>query len=208
MARVDVDPSVQVLRLVARWSSTAFAEGSSGWHFLLSAAVDDPEDVIANFWLSLLAPAYIAGRHSSWRLDELVVTRRYPPGPADRHYDVRLEADPEGEGNGLPPQVSPLISWRTGVPGRANRGRTYMGPYCVDSADLSNVVGPAGDATSDFAEAMIANFTGLLTPLFGIYSRQLDGELLETPAFVPVTTYYNFGKWAVVRRRLAWEWRT
>lgn len=208
MAREPVGPADQVIRIDARWGYTAFSEGKSSWHFYFTAAVPEPQIDALLWWQSLLENHYVAGRPDSWRLDSLTAVDVWPGNRPEVFVDVRHDADPPGDGPGLPPQISPLISWRSAVNGRANRGRTYMGPYCVDSVEESNVVGPAAAATSAFAESMMLNFNGLLAPLFGIYSRWEDGVPISPGVFVPMTTYYFFERWAVVRRRLDYDWRT
>lgn len=208
MPREPVGPADQVMRLRAQWSYTDHSEAECAWHFYFTAAVEEPQLDLFSWWTSLLENHFVAGRPSSWRLDDVIIEDRYPGTRPPLIVEVRRDADPPGEGAGMPPQVSPLLSWRSAANGRSNRGRSYMGPYCVDSADEDNVVGPAAAACSAFAESMILNFNGLLAPQFGIYSEQEDGVPLSPGVFVPVTTYYFFERWATQRRRFQYDWRT
>lgn len=60
-------------------------------------------------------------------------------------YDLPANLPGEESGDGLPPQVCPLVKWSTGYVGRRNRGRSYF---------------PAGVETSQIAGELTVTFKG------------------------------------------------
>jgi hypothetical protein len=158
-----------------------------------------------------LVPKFRAARSSAWLLNQIIAHDLWPGLEPDITLLVNEAGIPEDGGIGVPPQCSPLISWRTGETGRNNRGRTYMGTYTVESVDYSNVGDPAFSAVQDFADAMMDLYTGTIgvdVPRFVIFSRWQDGVQVDPPFYSPVTDYFFQGRWASVHRRLIWDWRT
>lgn len=211
MVRIAIDGFVQIMQVRAQWSGNGFGSGESSWSFMLPAAAGDVRELVLDRWLTYLSAAFIEYRDDTWRLDRVLVEDRWPQERAALVADVRLDASPPGTGNGMPPQMSPVISWRTGDIGRSNRGRTYLGPYTSDSASGSFVVGDASSAVHDFGESMMTHFTGTVVigePQFVIVSRQEDGAPIVPGAYSPVSAYQTFNQWAVQRRRERFDWRS
>lgn len=209
MVRVAIDDFITITTIRAVWSERSFCEGSSRWRFITPRAAGDVRALVADRWLTFLAPWFIAGRSTDWRLDTLHAVDMWPGEQAELVLDVRLDADPPGDGPGTPPQISPIISWRTGESGRANRGRTYMGQYTTESIESSNVVSPADVACTRFAEEMLLHFTGTVSvgePQFVIVSHQEDNVPISPGAYSPVTDYIRWDRWATVRARLTFPW--
>lgn len=209
MTSIAIDDDVTITQIRAQWSMR-YGSGESSWSFLTPRAGGDARGLVLAAWEAACMGHFVAGRHNAWRLDRVLAEDRWPGENAALVDDVRLPASPPGVGAGLPPQCSPVISWRSGDIGRRNRGRTYMGPYAVDSADSSDVVGPGDAATSAFAEAMMSNFTGIVLPgdpLFVIVSRIPTLPLSPHGTYDAVSYYYP-ARWGVVRRRLDWTWAT
>jgi len=209
MPNIAIDDDINVTQIRAQWTMR-YGIGESSWSFITLRAAGDVRADVRDAWEAWLMPHFIAGRHDAWLLERVIAEDRWPavyPALVDL---VNLGPDPPGVGNGMPPQCTSVISWRSGDTGRANRGRTYMGPYAVDSCDSSDVIGPGDAATSAFAEAMMLHFTDVLpgSPLFAIVSRISSPPLAPHGTYDPVTTYYYPGRWGVQRRRLDWDWRT
>lgn len=211
MTRVALDEFETVTRVRVQWVGRANAGGESDFSFVLPAADDDPQQTV---WLAfeiVLLPLFLAQRANSFYVYKIIMQDIWPRTKPDLIKDAGWGPIPPDLGPGGPPQMSPLISWRTGETGRNNRGRTFMGPYSIESYEDEYVLDPALSAVYDFAEAMIANFTGSVTPgnpLFAIISHWDDGVPIYPGAYSPVTNYFFQGRWATVRRRLHWEWRT
>lgn len=73
--------------------------------------------------------------------------------------DVLAGQDTTTEAESLPPQVAEVVSLRTGVPGRANRGRIYLPPVGGEQLNASgllgnDVVAAARDLVSDIYTAV------------------------------------------------------
>lgn len=162
-----------------------------------------PADMYDAFAAELL-PLFNAERPWRWIMDEVRVEDRFPQVQAPLVVSYPLGIEELGEGIGVPPQLSAVISWRTGEIGRSHRGRTYYGHGSVDDVEWENVVGGFNDNVVAFADQMVARFcTGGSDPFFRfvIVSRQHDGMPDAPGHWTPVTHYlYNF-KWATMRRR-------
>lgn len=209
MPNIAIDNNINITQIRAQWS-TDLGFGESSWSFITLRAGGDARALVLTAWEDACMDIFIRERASNWRLDRVLSEDRWPqiyPAIID---DVRLDADPVGGGLGIPPQLTPVISWRSGETGRANRGRTYIGPYTTDAIEDTNVIGPAFNAVQDFADAMIDNFTDVTPgfPMFAIVSRLSDPPLAPFGTYIPVTTYFFFGRWGTQRRRLFNVWRT
>lgn len=211
MTRIAIDEFITITKVRAQWTGRSNAIGESDFQFMLPAAAGDRLETVAFQWILRLEPLFRAWRPTAWRLDTVIVEDVWPGSEAPLILDRRLGGIPEEAGVGLPPQCTPLISWRTGEQGRANRGRTYWGQCTRDSAEDEHVIDPGASAVSNFAEAMLFYFTGSIPvtqPRFVIVSRWDNGTPIYPGAYSPVTTYFFQERFAVQRRRLAWDWRT
>lgn len=209
MPNIAIDDNINITQIRAQWS-VSLGSGESSWSFITLRAGGDARREVLDAWEAACMPIFIRERASEWRLDQVTAEDRWPqiyPAMVD---DVRLDADPVGEGFGLPPQMTPVISWRSGETGRQNRGRTYIGPYTTAAVEETNVIGPAFNAVQDFADAMMATFTDVTPgfPLFAIVSRLQDPPLAPFGTYIPVTDYFFFGRWGTQRRRIFNVWRT
>lgn len=97
-------------------------------------------------------------------------------------------------GDSQPYQNAAVITWRTGVPGRSNRGRNYVG-----GAVESNNAG-AGQLTTDY-RTVLGNYAQLLTFMNGdslqfakwqlvVYSR-LNSSSRPVTSYVVRPTFYT-----------------
>lgn len=86
--------------------------------------VGNPAEALAAEFSSQALPSYLSLIPSSNVVDTVEV--RQVTGTPLNAFDNPIN-DPGGlSGEQLPPQVAPLISWRTALVGRRNRGRTYI----------------------------------------------------------------------------------
>jgi hypothetical protein len=212
MPRVALDDFVQICQFRVVWHYYSRGAGSCRWHFMMPRAAGDIRALVRDRWLTYLGTPFRTGRPGAWSIRRLESADVFPGELPALVDEVDLGTIEEPDGIGLPPQISPLISWRTGDIGRANRGRTYMGPYTVDSVGSdNNVIDPANSAVFDFGEAMMAHFTGAAAvghPAFVILSHQEDLTPIVPGAYSPVQEYFFLGRWATVRARSQYEWRT
>lgn len=210
MARVQLDDFETVTQVRVQWSDR-FGIGESDFSFLLPAAAGDRFTRVSDAFNLWLMPKFRAQRSSAWAVNKIIIHDLWPGIEGDSVTDVNLGGLPEDAGIGIPPQLTPLISWRTGETGRNNRGRTYMGTYLASSIIYDGIQDPALSAVYDFAETMLLHFTGSIgvdQPRFVIYSKWQDGDPVYPPFYSPVLTYFFQGRWAIQRRRLDWDWRT
>lgn len=202
--------SVTQVRLI--WKLYTKGQGESSWSFIMPAAAGDVRDIVRDKFNLYLLDKFRAARPGGWHIVQQRVEDRYPGVHAPIVDDVVLGAVDESDGIAMPPQVTPVISWRTGIPGRSFRGRTYMGPYGSESLGPDNEINdPANSAVFDFAETMMGQFTGppsLTGPTFAIVSRTHNGVTGAILYYTLPITYFFLTKWGTMRRRNQFEWRT
>ena len=86
-------------------------------------------------------------------------------------YDYEFPGHPagtQGSGDELPPMNAAVITWGTGLIGRAYRGRTYCWPMSESSQAHGVITGAYESALQDFGNAAIA-FSNLLLPQNGAW---------------------------------------
>jgi len=211
MVRVQCDLFVTITQLRLQWSYGLHGQGESDLAFMLPAADSTPFDTVYDAWQLHLQDKFIAYRPNGWRLDNVVVHDLWPGGVADVIHDVRLEPVPLDGGEGLAPQLTGLISWRTDTTGRNSRGRMYYGPLYGAESLGENINGFGYISMFQFGETMQALFMASATPpipRFVIFSKWQDGVPAVPPFYVPVMFYDSKFRWATQRRRMAYDWRT
>jgi hypothetical protein len=210
VAMIPIDNQIQIVQIRALWSLYSSGGGESSWSFIMPAAAPPAQQIVLDAWRAYLMDPFRTGRPGAWELTEVWAEDRWPGIRARLVSEEGLGQLGDAEGEALPAQVTPVISWRTGEIGRSNRGRTYMGPYTIDSVGPdNNITNPANNACSDFAEAMINNFTGThhpSGPRFAIVSRQHDGVPGNPGTYTLPVEYVFLGRWAVMRRRFRYSW--
>lgn len=107
-------------------------------------------------------------------------------------YDYDISGHPVGTGPGgddLPPQVSAVITWKTGLIGRSFNGRTFCWPAGEAGQNRGNISSAYATYLSDFADAAMAFGPGVLYGSWkmGVLSQYHAGEKRETPVFTPIT---------------------
>jgi hypothetical protein len=146
-APIDIDNQVTVTQLRAQWTTPSFGAGESSWSFIQPAANPDYQLSVLGPWVDHLLPLFRAARPMGWRLNTIRVEDRWPSLRAAIIVEDGWGPIPDTDVQGLPPQCTPVISWRTGIIGRSNRGRTYWGPIKLTDCEYSNVLGD-GDTAS------------------------------------------------------------
>jgi hypothetical protein len=211
-APIDIDNQVTVTQLRAQWTTPSFGAGESSWSFIQPAANPDYQLSVLGPWVDHLLPLFRAARPMGWRLNTIRVEDRWPSLRAAIIVEDGWGPIPDTDVQGLPPQCTPVISWRTGIIGRSNRGRTYWGPIKLTDCEYSNVLGDGDTAVFNFADEMINRFTGATfpsNPHFAIVSRVHDGmPVLPIGTYCNVTHYSYESRFGIMRRRLEWDWRT
>jgi len=209
---IPIDNQVTVTQIRAQWSTASFGVGESSWSFIQPAANDLYLETALDAWQTYIRDLFCGYRPLGWTLNRVMAQDRWPNLRPSLMDDTGWEPIPTTTVRGLPPQCTPVISWRTGVEGRSNRGRTYWGPCRLDHCEWSNVINEAEDAITAFAEEMLYRFTGATfpsNPHFAIVSRVHDGAPVEPiGTYLPVIEYRWLARYGVQRRRLDFDWRT
>lgn len=109
-------------------------------------------------------------------------------------YDYDISGHPVGtgpSGDDLPPQVSAVITWKTGKIGRSYNGRTFCWPAGESGQNRGSISSAYNTYLSDFADIAM-NFGPGITYgewQMGVLSQYHAGEKRDTPLFTPVTQY-------------------
>jgi len=121
-----------------------------------------PAELLANDVSDKVTELYVGLIPASAQVDAIEVRQITDPPLAG--FDLPMSVNGGQSGNQLPPQCAGLISWRTGMIGRNQRGRIYL-PAPVESLnDAGQVAVSLQDAYADFATAMLTqpDVTGLI----------------------------------------------
>lgn len=100
-----------------------------------------------------------------------------------------------GNANPCPSVVTAIMTWRTGLPGRRRRGRTYV-PWISNNVHVNGVLGASFVQFNmgDFGNLMVSRFgPGGSSPTteFGVWSRLNAGAdpPFDPAGFTPVTAF-------------------
>lgn len=204
MATIELDETARIHQVRAHWLYRGEPGGECSWSFWSRRSLGMTPAIMYTAFMANLGPLFNTARPWNWIMDQIRVEDRYPQTQSSHVVNYPFGLSETGEGYGLPPQMTAVLSWRTGEPGRSYRGRTYMGPAARDAAEWENVSGDYNDMVDAFARQMLDEFGPSGTnPFFRfvIVSRQhnnapdVPGHMTEVNDWL-----YNF-KWAVQRRR-------
>jgi hypothetical protein len=194
----------RILELRAQWSIPGRAGGESRWRFWMRQTNEfDQFQVLWERWRDHLKVFFMNHRQGDWTLSQVLVNQVSP-------VSIEQLIVPIGEGvmgtTGYegPPQVGPLITWRSDFAGRSYRGRTYWGPIGINHMDTGSYDHAVAVNLDDFAFTMLDVFQfGPLTafdPHFCIFSRQHDG-VPDLPGRVAFVTHYTIPNFLATQRR-------
>lgn len=202
---IDIVDGIQIWQLRAQWSYSGFGISESSWSFGDVYGVPNGAEQLYTDWADNLEDLYCTARPDFWQLEGIMVEDRFPGIRPPLVINYVPQRFPDSSGKGCPQQISGLISWRTGLPGRSYRGRTFWGPVRVDDMESDGFIGgDARAAMSDFGDIMLALFNGPppgLRPRFVIVSRTQNGAPRVPPVFT-IPEFDNTVRWAkTIRRR-------
>jgi len=122
----------------------------------------DPAELLANDVADKVTELYAGLICASSQIDAIEV--RQVTDPPLTGFDLPMSVNGGQSGDQLPPQVCGLISWRTGMIGRNQRGRIYVPAPAESLNDAGQVAVGLQDAYADFATAMLTqpDATGLV----------------------------------------------
>lgn len=172
-----LDDSHQVWQLWAIYNYQVPNLQGSRWNFVTLRAPTQTQEALANLWREFLEPYYVARRPGDWSLHHLAVVDLWPGIQPEWQYVYPPDYGPDSSGKGSPPQISPVLTWEGGHPGRSYRGRTYWGPIRTTDYDegFYNVDGRLPPI--QFGNTITFNFSPVLPingPFFVVLSRQHD----------------------------------
>jgi hypothetical protein len=199
-----LNDGLQVWRLWAVYDYQTGFLASSRWCFVTLRDTGITQQDLAELWSDVLQDYYTMNRPTDWTLVRVAVEDVWPGTAAEWVYTYPVPVNPGPGGPGTPPQVSPVLPWDGGHPGRSYRGRTFWGPVLRAHADegflnvdgrsapnffgfeLANQFGPAGDFN--------------LIP-FAILSRQHDLTPTNPPQWVRPRYFGVDSSLRTIRRR-------
>lgn len=143
-------------KLTAVWTTTGNATAINTWHFRQSDGLvfDTPgEDLVERFQDEVQA-GYAVMVANPFQLVRYEVR-----GATDPTYGEDFPITPVTggvAGEALPFQTAPLISWRTALIGRANRGRTFLPPTGESQASSGVLIAGFQTGMNLFIASMLA----------------------------------------------------
>lgn len=155
--------------------------------------IGEPMEALANAWVAEGAPELVDCVSNTYQVNQVQVrTLTDPP----MGFDLDTVQAGTQAGDALPPQIAPIISWRTQFVGRSYRGRSYM-PPCSETYNVGGVVQTTmRTLLADYADAILSltDLPGGNTYELGIWSPTLN-------QFNAVTSYVVQPTFATQRRR-------
>jgi hypothetical protein len=202
---VPITDSVQVWQLRAQWSYNGYQFSESSWSFVNFRDATWDGAGVYDLWASGPEALFCAMRPDAWQLEQVIVEDRHPQTLAPLVVGYLPAVRPDSLERGTPPQVSALLSWRTGNAGRSYRGRTYWGPVRDSEVDSDGFLGGATrEAMYEFAQSMLFTFPatgGLADPQFVIVSRTHNGAPRVPPVFTRPEFHFEVRYVKTIRKR-------
>lgn len=159
----------------------------------LALIFDTPEEDLVQAWIADAETSYSTAVTNTMSIVKYQVIPR-PAGAVS--YEVSATTVGGATGDALPYQTSPLITWRTGIPGRRFRGRSYF-PPTVEANQVGGVL------TLSFRNGLQAIADGLMEIGDGvneaIWTLGVYSEI--GPTFTPITAAVVNPLLATQRRR-------
>lgn len=194
----------QIYQIRAIWEYDSVSGGESSWSFWSDRGTGLTKSELYAAWATAVGPMFVAKRPQRFRLVEVRVEDRWPGTSAPMVVAFPFYPDDHTDLHGLPPQVTPIVSWRTPHEGRSYRGRTYWGPCVREDCEEQNVMGDTSDNVYAWALKMLevfGNFGSFGLAIFCIVSRMHDGVAITPGTWTAVSHFeFNF-QWATQRRR-------
>lgn len=187
-----------VFTLQVQWRLTnGTLTAQNQFHFRQTAPLlfdTEAEDLIQAFD-DVARPDYQACVSGQWGIVNYVVKEQ----PSGLTVGEAAQPDLSGvqTGDSLPPQVAPILSFRTSQPGRSGKGRVYL-PPCSETN--SGIVGSAATAQVNLMLAFASDLQAMESNVlyagweWGVWSEKLQ-------AFNPVTGYTARVSFATQRGR-------
>lgn len=163
-----------------KWQSGG-VDWEMGFGFKALTASSTWRTTLAAEWNAQVHPTFAAAlvTLASWL--DTVVEDVVPGTGADVSDSVGSPGGGQIAGDTLPTQCAALISWRSALPGRANRGRTYISNFPLTSLDSLGQDWESAPFTrlrnirNKILEIFSRTTGTSSTAFFVVISRQLDG---------------------------------
>lgn len=178
---------LQVWRLWAVYDYQTGTLASSRWCFVTLRDVGTTQAELVELWRDTLEEYYCMNRPTDWTLIRLAVEDAWPGTAAEQLFEYTLPFNPGPGGPGTPPQVTPVLSWLSGHPGRSYRGRTFWGPVLREHADEGFLNVDGRFAPGRYGDLLTTEFGPLQPvwiPAFAVLSRQHDFSSTDPPEWV------------------------
>lgn len=199
-----LDDELQVWQLWAIYDYQIGTLAGSRWHFVTRRDVGVTAETLVELWQDLLQHWYVMRRPGDWTLVKLVVVDWWPGTRPEYVYTYDPPVGDGGAGYGTPPQVSPVLTWISGHPGRSYRGRTFWGPVLREHANEGQLTVDGIDAPDGFGFDLTFLFgpTGPFRGVeFAVITRQHDGAPTDPPKWVRPTFFGVDVNLRTMRRR-------
>lgn len=189
----DAEPVMIDLGFVSNSGAASFTDDAQALATELIAALE--LTVSSGVYLSPLSAGYVV---QSVRVQDLA------PGVAASYVQGVGVAGSNVVDDALPPQMALCVTWRTGLKGKSNRGRSYLTGFAEDSQNggywIPEIQVWAGNG---FAEPLMAAFgpVGTGNYALSVIHTVLGGARLIPPTATPILSYSVHNETRSLRRR-------
>lgn len=160
-------------------------------------------EIVAALELDSLSGAFMAPLSVQFKLDALLMQDLSPGVSSMWSYGIGRVGGNETD-DAMPPNDALCVTWRTGLKGVANRGRSYLSGFAEDSNNAGYWIPEIQDwAASEFAEKLMAAFgpVGSGNYALSVIHKQSGGAPLVPPTATPIIGYQVHNEVRTLRRR-------
>jgi hypothetical protein len=189
----DGEPIVMDLGFISNSGAASFKDDSDGLASELIAALGLSDHLSG--WYGPLSTQYT--------LDNVRVQDLAPGVAAGRVYPIGIAGESAVE-DATSPHDALCVTWYTGLKGKQNRGRTYLGGFAEDSQNAGFWIGEIQTyAFVAFAQPLIDAFGPLGTGNYAlsVVHTQAGGARLVPPTATPIESFKINNTVRALRRR-------
>lgn len=159
--------------------------------------------LISTLHLADVGSSFLAPLSEHYFVNDIRIQDLFPGVAAGLVFPVGA-AGGNATDDALPPQCALTVTWRTGLKGKENRGRSYLTGFAEDSQTTGYWIPEIQTwAQTEFADQLIASYA---PPDGGAYAlsvihTQSGGVRLSPPTATPIISYSIHNEVRTLRRR-------
>lgn len=188
-------------KLLALWRNenlNVTAENSFGFHCTTVPSTGPIWGDIIQLWRDNVEDDYKILVSNNWFVESYKI-QEMVTNTIVQEVGIGLSVSGGGTGDALPPQLSALISWRSGRTGRRGRGRTFLPPTAEGNNNSTGVLDGSYASLIDVFCGDYESFGSLVGDNDGVYVPAIMSK--EDSSYHQILTHVTRNKWATQRGR-------